>query len=113
MDGAGRLRQMWSITLPTIRPTITILLILAVGSIINSDYMKIMVMYNPRIYEVADVIGTYMVRNGMGLGGGAGGRGQINYSYGTAIGLLNSVTSVALVVMTNKLAKTVGETSLW
>ena len=115
IDGAGRFRQIRHITIPSISSTIIILFIFSIGAILSTDYMKIIIMYNPRTYEVADVVGTYVLRNGIGLGAGVGAQANTspNYSYGTAIGLLNAVSSLIFVIAANYTAKRFSETSLW
>ncbi|HBP38160.1 MAG TPA: sugar ABC transporter permease [Clostridiales bacterium] len=104
IDGAGRFKQMRYITLPGITPTITIMLILAVGGILGNDFQKILLMYRPGLYEVADVVSTYVYRAGIE---GA------NYSYSTAIGLFLSVVSFVFLYSTNKISKKFGDTYLW
>jgi putative aldouronate transport system permease protein len=104
MDGAGRARQLWHVTLPGILPTIVILLILSVGGIVSNDYTKILLIYNASTYETADVIGTYVFR--FGIEGGS-------FSYSTAVGLLLAVIAFALLYVTNKFSKSVSEFYLW
>lgn len=104
VDGAGRFRQLLHITLPGIMPTIVVLLILRLGSMMTVGYEKIILMYNPLTYETADVISTYVYR-----------RGVLNtdYSFSAAVGLFNSVLNFALVVIANTISRKVNETSLW
>jgi putative aldouronate transport system permease protein len=104
VDGAGRLRQTWHVTLPGIVPTIMILLILRIGSIMSVGQEKILLLYNPNTYETADVISTYVYRRGL-LGG--------DFSFASAVGLFNSVINFSLLIMANKLSKKVTESSLW
>ncbi|MDD6034104.1 MAG: ABC transporter permease subunit [Oscillospiraceae bacterium] len=106
IDGAGRFRQMTSITLPGIAPTIVIMLILRMGQVMNVGFEKIMLLYNPATYEVADVISTFVYRKGIV---------EANYSYSAAVGLFNSVINFVLVVTTNWVSRHVGdgENSLW
>lgn len=104
LDGANRFQQAVHITLPSISSTIVILLILAVGGIVGNDYQKILLMYSPLTYKTADVISTYVYREGI-LGGG--------YSYTTAIGLFNSLISLVLVLGTNWLARKISDTSIF
>ena len=104
LDGANRFQQAVHITLPSISSTIVILLILAVGGIVGNDYQKILLMYSPLMYKTADVISTYVYREGI-LGGG--------YSYTTAIGLFNSLISLVLVLGTNWLARKISDTSIF
>lgn len=104
IDGAGRFRQMWHITLPGITPTIIILFILRMGSIFSIGYEKILLLYNEAVYSTADVISTYTYR--VGLVGG-------NYSYGTTVGLFNSVINVLFLLGTNYILSKSTETSLF
>jgi putative aldouronate transport system permease protein len=104
MDGAGRARQLWHVTLPGMLPTIVILLILSVGGIVSNDYTKVLLIYNAGTYETADVIGTYVYR--AGIEGGS-------LSYSTAVGLLQSIIAFALLYVTNKFSKSMGDIYLW
>lgn len=104
IDGAGRWKQMTSVTLPSIMPTIIVLLILRIGRMMNLGFEKIILLYNPGTYETADVISTYAYRKGLQ---------DANYSYSTTIGLFNSVINFLLVVSANALSRKVNETSLW
>ena len=104
IDGAGKLRQLWSITLPCLIPTIIIMLILQVGKMFNVGYEKIILMYNPLTYEVADVISTYVYRQGLL---------EMNYSYAAAVGMFNSIVSFSLVWITNKISDRLTGSSLW
>ena len=85
-------------------PTIIIMLILKMGKIFNVGYEKIMLLYNPGIYDVADVINTYVYRKGLI---------DAQYSYSAAVGLFNCVVSFALVTITNKLSKKASGSGLW
>ena len=104
IDGAKRFRQIWSITIPCILPTIMILLILKIGSILDVGFEKIMLLYNPSIYDTADVISTFVYRRGIL---------KADYSYAAAVDLFNSVVACVLVVLSNKFSKKITETSLW
>ena len=104
IDGANRLRQTWHVTLPGIMPTIIMLLILRMGSILGVGYEKILLLYNETIYETADVISTYVYRTGLV---------KMQYSYSTAVGLMNSVINVILLLSANALSRRVSESSLW
>lgn len=104
MDGANRWKQMWHITLPGMLPTIMILLILNLGSFLEVGYESIILLYQPATYETADVINTYVYR--AGLQGG-------NYEVGAAAGLFNSVVSLILVVLANRLSKKMTNVGLW
>jgi len=104
MDGANRIQRLWGITLPSILPTIIILLILSIGRLFSVGYEKILLLYNPTIYETADVISTFVYRKGLI---------DFGWSYATAVGLFNSVTNLVLLVVANYLSRRVSETSLW
>lgn len=104
IDGAGKMKQTWHITFPSIMPTIIVLLILRMGSVLNVGFEKIILLYNQGIYETADVISSYVYRKGLQ---------EFNYSYSTAVGLFNSVVSFVLVMATNALSKKTTEMSLW
>lgn len=104
VDGAGRLRQAVSITLPGLMPTITILFILKMGNILNVGFEKILLLYSPTTYDVADVISTYVYRVGIV---------NANYSYSTAIGLFNSVVNIVFLIFTNAISKKVNKSGLF
>ncbi|WP_238177772.1 ABC transporter permease [Paenibacillus contaminans] len=104
MDGANRFKQMLHVTLPSIRPTIFILLIFAVGSLLSTNSEFILLIYNPALYETADVIGTYLYRDGL-LGG--------NFSFGTAVGLLIAVINFTLLYIANTLSRKYADYALW
>lgn len=104
VDGANRFQQMLHITLPSIMPTIIIMLVLNMGNIMSVGFEKIILMYSPSTYEVADVITTYTYRRGIV---------QADYSFGTAIGLFNSVINMVFIVGANWFSKKFSDTSLW
>jgi putative aldouronate transport system permease protein len=104
IDGAGRLRRIWNITLPSITPIIVIMLIFSVGSIINDDFDQIFNLYNVNVMSVGDVISTYTYREGLV---------SMNFSYGTAVGLFRNVIALTLVIITNNVARRLSGSSLW
>lgn len=104
IDGAGRFRQALSITLPSIMGTITILLIMRVGRILNVGYEKIILLYNPAIYETSDVISSYVYRKGLQ---------EFSWSYSTAVGLFNSCANIILLALANKMTKKMGQSGLF
>lgn len=104
MDGAGRFKQMFYVTIPGIMPTIITMLILKIGNMMNLGFEKIFLLYNSSIYETADVISTYVYRKGIG---------DMNYSFSTAVGLFNSVINLVLLVSANKLCKKFTDHGLW
>lgn len=105
LDGAGRFRRMWHVTLPGIASTIIIMLILRIGQMLNVGYEKIILLYNPRTYETADVISSYVYRRGIGE--------SLQYSYSSAVGLMQSVVNIILVLTANSLSRKFSETSLF
>ena len=104
IDGAGKFKQAIHITLPGIMPTIAILLVLRVGSMMNLGFEKIILLYNGLTYETADVISSYVYRKGIV---------EANFSFATAVGLFNSLINFALVVFANRTSRKLSETSLW
>lgn len=104
IDGAGKFKQIWHITLPGIKSTIAIMLILRMGSMMNVGFDQVYVLQNSAVRSVADVISTYVYRVGI-----EGAR----YSYTTAIGLFQSVVSFVLVFSANRITKMLGEDGLW
>ena len=94
VDGAGRFKQVIYITIPCLLPTIIIMFILMMGKVFDVGYEKIMLLYNPAIYDVSDVINTYVYRKGLI---------DAQYSYSAAVGLFNCVVSFALVMITKKI----------
>jgi putative aldouronate transport system permease protein len=104
IDGAGRWRQTVHVTLPGLLPTIILLLILAVGGIMNVGYEKIILLYNNFVMENADVISSYVYRRGLVNG---------NWSFSTAVGLFNSIINFFLVVGTNHLSHRFTGKGLW
>jgi len=104
VDGANRWRQALHITIPGIMPTVIILLILRMGSMMSVGSEKILLMYNPLTYETADVISTFVYRKGIL---------EASYSYTTAVGLFNAVIAFSLLIISNSISKRVSETKLW
>ena len=104
IDGAGRLRQIWHVTLPGIKPTILTLLILNLGNIMSVGYEKIILLYSPTTYETADVISTYVYRTGLL---------SQQYSYAGAVGLFNSVINIAILVLCNFAGKKLFGVGIW
>ena len=104
LDGASRLRQIWSITLPCIAPTVATMLILRVGSILEVGLEKVLLLYSPAIYETSDIIATYVYRQGMVSG---------NMSYASAIGLFSSIINLVLLVTANYFSKKFSDTGLF
>ncbi len=104
MDGASRLKQIWYITIPSIMPTITVMLILSVGRILTIGFEKVLLMYTPNNASTSDIIDTLVYRLGI-LGG--------SYSYATAIGLFTGVIGFTLVATSNFISKKVTGNSIY
>lgn len=104
VDGATKLQKIAYITIPGILPTIMLLLILRIGHILDAGFEQIFIMYNPTVYEVSDIIGTYVYRMGLG---------QMNFSLGTAVGLFNSVVAFVLIVSANALSRKFMNKGIW
>ena len=104
VDGAGKWRQLWCVTLPSIAPTIVVLLIIKIGSIMNLGYEKVILLYNEVIYETADIISSFIYRKGLQ---------DFSWSYSTAVGLFNSVCSFVLLISANAISRKYTESSLW
>jgi putative aldouronate transport system permease protein len=104
IDGASKLRQIWHITLPGIRSTVAILLVLRMGNMLDVGLEQTLILQNQSVLDVADVISTYVYRVGLQ---------NMNYSYTTALGLFQSLVSLILVVGVNRLTRAFGERGLW
>lgn len=105
VDGASKWKQLWSITIPSIAPTIVIMFILRVGGVMNAGFEQVYMMYSPNVYAVSDIIDTFVYRSGLE---------SAKYSFATAIGLFKSVIGFSLVLITNRLSKIIDENNgLW
>ncbi|WP_018755944.1 ABC transporter permease [Paenibacillus terrigena] len=104
MDGCSKFKQIFHITLPSLRPTIITLLILSIGGIISVGFDKILLMYSPATYDVADVISTYVYRKGII---------DQDYGFSSAIGLFNSLVSIVFVFGANYFSRKLLKESLW
>jgi putative aldouronate transport system permease protein len=104
VDGANKWKQLWHISIPGILPTIIIMLIMNLGHILSIGYEKIILMYNTSTYETADVINTYVYRRGIVSG---------EYSFGTAVGLFQSVINFVFIIAANRFSRKMTEVSLW
>ncbi len=100
VDGAGRLRRIWHVTLPGIRPTISVILIMNIGWLLNIGFERQMLLGNAVVQEYMLVLDYYTLNYGIALG---------RYSYGTAIGIFKSVVSIVLLLIANNVAKRIGE----
>ena len=104
IDGANRFQRMIHVSLPAVIPTFIILLILGAGSIMNVSYEKVFLMQNYINLEASEVINTYVYKTGIL---------HAQYSLSTAVGLFNNIINMILMIIVNKIAGVVGETSLW
>ena len=104
IDGANRAQRIWHITIPGIMGTIMIMLILRIGQMLSVGYEKTILMYNPQIYETADIISSFVYRKGLQ---------ESDYGYSTAVSLFNSVINFALLVISNGLSRKFTESSLF
>jgi len=104
MDGAGKMRQIWHVTLPGMSPVIALMLIFSIGGLLNAGFEQILLLYSPGVYSVADIIDTYVYRSGIV---------DSNYSFATAVGLFKNVLAVILVVGSNKIANKMGYEGVW
>lgn len=104
IDGATRLQRIWYVTIPAILNVVVILLILRIGRMVDTGFEQIFLMMNDPVKDVADVIETYVYRVGVLRG---------KFSFTTAVGLFQSVVSVVLVVASNRIAKSLGQSGLY
>lgn len=104
VDGAGRFRKMWNITLPSIRPTIVVLLIMNLGNILGGGFDRPFAMSNNLVLRASEVIATYVYKTGI--------KG-LQFSLTTAVGLFQSVVGVFFLLMANWLSRKLGERGIW
>ncbi|MZQ80843.1 ABC transporter permease subunit [Paenibacillus sp. 5J-6] len=104
IDGAGRFRQMWHITVPAIRSTIVILFILRLGNFLDTGFEQIFLMLNSTNREVGEVFDTYVYVNGIQQG---------QFSFSTAVGLFKSIVGLCLVLAANQISKKFGEQGVY
>lgn len=104
IDGASRLKRVWHVTLPAIRPTIITMLVMRMGMVMTVGFDKILLLYNPSIYETADVVSTHVARMGLN---------RMQYSYSAAAGLFNSVIGTTLLIASNMLSRKLADTSIY
>jgi putative aldouronate transport system permease protein len=104
VDGASRWQMIWKITLPSILPTILIMLIIRIGNLLEVSFEMIILLYQPATYATADVVNTYIFRQGLQSG---------QYDIAAAAGLFNAVVAFVLVITANTLSRRYSRTSLW
>lgn len=103
IDGAGKWAEIRYITLPCIMPTIVTMLLLSMSNVLNAGFAQVLAMYNPAVYEVADIFDTYVYRQGLL---------SAQFSYSTAVGLFKSVINFAVVIVFDRIAKHFGYAGL-
>ncbi len=104
IDGAGKFAQIWNVTLPGIRSTIVVMLILALGGVMNAGFDQIFQLYNASVQDVSDIIDTFVYRIGLQ---------SAQYSLGTAVGLFKGVIGFILIFTANSVVRRTGEYSIW
>lgn len=104
IDGAGRLRQVWHVTLPSIRGTIIILFILSVGGILDAGFEQVFLLQTPMTVGVSEIIDTYVYKVGLQ---------RANFSFASAIGIFKSLVGMCMIIFVNYLAKKAGQDSMW
>lgn len=104
IDGASRFRRLWHISLPGITPTIVTLLILRIGQLMSVGFEKALLLQNDLNIQSSEIISTLVYKNGILRG---------DFSYATAVGLMNSVINLLLIIVANKVCKKLFDTSLW
>jgi putative aldouronate transport system permease protein len=104
IDGAGKFRQVLSITVPCIMPTIVIMFIMSCGNILNAGFDQVFMLYNAQVYEVADIIDTYVYRMGIQ---------RNDYAFSTAAGMFKSVVAFVLILAVNQIAKRTGNEGIF
>jgi putative aldouronate transport system permease protein len=104
IDGAGYFKRALNVTLPAIMPTIVTMLILRIGMLMSVGFDKILLLYNPSIYETADIIATHVNRMGIE---------RAQYGYSAAVGLFNSVVGTLLLIISNNISRKMTETSIY
>jgi putative aldouronate transport system permease protein len=104
IDGAGRMRQILSITLPSIMPTIVIMFVLSCGNILNAGFDQVFMLYSAQVYEAADIIDTYVYRMGIQ---------RNDYAFSTAAGMFKSVVAFLLILIVNQIAKRSGNEGIF
>jgi putative aldouronate transport system permease protein len=104
LDGCGPFKRVWYVTLPSIMPIIGFVLTISIGSILGSDFEQILMFYNTQVYNVGDVIPTWVYREGLS---------RFKYSLGSAVGMLNGIVGVFLIVLGNKLSRKLSGRGMW
>lgn len=106
MDGAGKLKQIWHVTIPGILPTIMVMLIIRIGYLMDAGFEQVYTMLNANTKSTGEIIGTYVYTLGLGTG-------SRDYGLSTAVGLFNGIISMVLILLTNKFSKKKFDTGIW
>jgi putative aldouronate transport system permease protein len=104
IDGAGRLRKVFAITIPCIAPTVVVVMIIKVGGIMNAGFNQVFNLYNNAVIDSADILETYVYRLGIG---------NMRFSYAAAVGFFQNVLALLFVILTDRFAKKIGQDGLW
>jgi putative aldouronate transport system permease protein len=104
IDGAGRFRKIFSITIPCIAPTVAVVMIIKVGGIMNAGFNQIFNLYNSAVMDSADILETYVYRLGIG---------NMRFSYAAAVGLFQNVIALLFVLLTDRFSKKIGQEGIW
>ncbi len=104
IDGANRFQRILYITIPSLAPVITIMLIFALRGIVQDDFDQIFNLYNPAVYNVGDVLSTYTYRRGLV---------DMQYSFSTAVGLFKNLLAFVFIIAANSIAKRINEYGIW
>jgi putative aldouronate transport system permease protein len=104
MDGAGRWKKLLHVTLPGLAPTIIVMFILQIGNLMGTNLEKVLLLYSPSVYDVADVISSYVFRQGVVMA---------QFGYSSAVGLWNSALNFTILVVSNTISRKLTDTSLF
>ena len=104
VDGASRLQQMIRITIPNITSTIVLMLLMSLSNILGNSFEQVLIMYNPAVYDVADIINTYVYRVGVN---------NMQYGYASAVGLFNGFVGFLFLITANALCRKFLDRSIW
>jgi putative aldouronate transport system permease protein len=104
IDGAGRFRKIFFITIPCIAPTVVVVMIIKVGGIMNAGFNQIFNLYNSAVMDSADILETYVYRLGIG---------NMRFSYAAAVGLFQNIIALLFVLLTDRFSKKIGQEGIW
>ncbi len=104
IDGASKMQQAFRITIPSLLPTLVLMLTVRLGSIMSGGFDQVLAFYNPTVYKSADILGTFVYRQGIG---------SANFSYASAVGLFESVVGLIFVSMSNVISKRLSGRTVW